>query len=218
MMCSAGWQYTALTYSFPDLQPVCCSMSSSNCCFLTCIQVSQEIGKVVCYSCLFKYFPQFVVIHTVKGFSLVNEAEADVFQEFPCFFYDPTDVGNLISGSSAISKSSLWIWKFSVDVLLKHSLKDFDYYFASMWNECRCAVVWTFFQLVQFSRSVISNSLWPHRLQHTRLPCPSPTPRVCSNLCPSSQWYHPTISSSVIPLSSCLQCFPASGSFALLWD
>ena len=82
-------------------------MSGSNCCFLTCIQVSQETGKVVWYSHLFKNFPQFVVIHTVKGFSVVNEEEVDVLLEFSCFFYDPTDVGNLISGSSAFSKSSL---------------------------------------------------------------------------------------------------------------
>ena len=145
MMCSAGWQYTALTYSFPDLQPVCCSMSSSNCCFLTCIQVSQEIGKGVCYSCLFKYFPQFVVIHTVKGFSLVSEAEADVFQEFPCFFYDPTDVGNLISGSSAFSKSSLNILKFTVHILLKPGLENFEHYFTSEWDECNCTLVCAFF-------------------------------------------------------------------------
>ena len=82
-------------------------MSSSNCCFLTCIQVSQEVGKVVWYSHLFKDFPQLVVIRTVKGFSVVSEAEEDVFLELSCFFDDPTDVGNLISGSSAFSKSSL---------------------------------------------------------------------------------------------------------------
>ena len=85
-------------------------------------------------------FPQFVVIHTVKGFSVVNEAEVDVFQEFSFFFYDPVDVGNLISGSSAFSKSSLYIWKFSVHMLLTPSLKDFEHYFASMWNKCSCAV------------------------------------------------------------------------------
>ena len=94
-------------------------MSGSNCCFLTCIQVSQETGKVVWYSHLFKNFPQFVVIHTVKGFSIAKEAEIDVVLKFPCFFCDPTDFGNLISGSSAFSKSSLFIWKFSVHVLLK---------------------------------------------------------------------------------------------------
>ena len=124
---------------FPDLEPVCCSMSSSNCCFLTCIQVSQEAGEMVWY------FLQFIVIHRVKGFSLVNEAEVDVFLEFSCIFYDPADIGNLISGSSAFSKSSLNIWKFSVHVLLKPSLENFEHYFASMWNECNCTVAWTFF-------------------------------------------------------------------------
>ena len=75
-------------------------MSASNCCFLTCIQVSQKTGKVVWYFHLFKNFPQFIVIHTVKGFSLVNEAEMDVFLEFACFLCDPTNVGNLVSGFS----------------------------------------------------------------------------------------------------------------------
>ena len=79
-------------------------MSNSSCCFLACMQVSQEVGKVVWYSHLFKNFPQFVVIHTIKGFNLVNETEVDLFLEFPCFFYDLTDVSNLISGSSAFSK------------------------------------------------------------------------------------------------------------------
>ena len=77
---------------------------------------------MVWYSQIFKNFPQFVVIHTVKGFGIVNEAEVDVFLEFPCFLYDPTKVGNMISGSSAFSKSSLYILKFSVHVLLKSSL------------------------------------------------------------------------------------------------
>ena len=131
-------------YSFLNLEPDCCSMYSSNCSFLTCIQISQEADKVVCFSHLFRHFPQFVVIHTVKGFSIVNEAE-DVFLEFPCFFYDPTDVGNLISGSSAFSKSTLNIWKFTVHILLKPSLKNFEHYVASVWDECNCAVVWTIF-------------------------------------------------------------------------
>ena len=87
---------------------------------------------MVWYSHLFKNFPQIVVIHTVKGFGRVNKAEVDVFLEFPCFFYDPTNDGNLISGSSAFSKSSLYIWKFSVHVLLKSSLENFEHYFASM--------------------------------------------------------------------------------------
>ena len=92
-----------------------------------------------------KNFPQFVVIHTVKGFSIVNEAEVDIFLEFSCFSYDSTNIGSLISGPSAFSKSSLNIWKFSVHVLLKPVLKDFEHYFASVWDECCCAVVWTFF-------------------------------------------------------------------------
>ena len=141
----AGWQYTALTYSFSYLEPVCCSVSSSNCCFLTCIQVSQEAGQVVWYSHLFKNFPEFVVVHTAKGFGIVNKAEIDVFLELSCFFYDPADVGNLISGSFAFSKSCLNIWKFTVHVLLKPDLENFEHYFISMWDECNCAVVWAFF-------------------------------------------------------------------------
>ena len=120
-------------------------MSGSNCCFLTYIQISQEAGKVVWYYHLFQNFPQFLVIHTVKGFGVVNKAEIDVFLEISCFFDDPMDVGNLVSGSSAFSKSSLNIWKFLVHVLLKPSLENFEHYFASMWDECNCAVVWTFF-------------------------------------------------------------------------
>ena len=87
-------------YSFPNFKPVCCSISSSICCFLISIQISQEAGKVVWYSHLFQNLPWFVVIHTVRGFSMVNEAEIGVFLELSCFFYDPKDVGNLISGSS----------------------------------------------------------------------------------------------------------------------
>ena len=111
-------------YPFPNLEPVRCSMSGSNCCFLTCIQVSQEAGQVVWYSHLFQNFPQFIVIHTVKGFSIVNKAEIDVFLELSCFFNDPVDVGNLISGSSAFSKSSLNIRKFTVHILLKPGLEN----------------------------------------------------------------------------------------------
>ena len=119
-------------------------MSGSNCCFLTWIQVSQEAGQVVWYFHLLKNYPQFVVIHTVKGFGVVNKAVVDAFLVFPCLF-DPTDACNLISGSSAFSKSSLNIWKFSVHVLLKPGLENFEHYFASVWNECTCAVVWTLF-------------------------------------------------------------------------
>ena len=93
-------------------------MSSSNCCFLTSIQVYQEAGQVVWYSHLLKNFPQFVMIHIVKGFGIVNKAEIDVFLEPTCFFDDPVDVGNLIFGSSAFSKTSLNIWKFTVHAWL----------------------------------------------------------------------------------------------------
>ena len=87
---------------------------------------------MVWYSHLFKNFPEFVVVHTVKGFGIVNKAEVDVFLELSCFFYDPTDVGNLISGSSAFSKTSLNIWKFTVHVLLKPGMENFEHYFASL--------------------------------------------------------------------------------------
>ena len=100
-------------------------MSSSNCCFLTCVQISQEASQVVWYSHLFKNFPQFIVIHTVKGFGIVNKAEIDVFLELSYFSDDPADIGNLISGSFAFSKTSLNIWKFTVQVLVKLGLENF---------------------------------------------------------------------------------------------
>ena len=90
-------------------------------------------------------FPQFIVIHRVKGFGTVNKSETDVFLELSCFFHDPADVGNLISGSSAFSKSSLNIWKFTVHILLKPGLENFEHYFTSMWDESNCAVVWALF-------------------------------------------------------------------------
>ena len=139
-------------------------MYSSNCCFLTCLKISQEAGQVVWYSHLLKNFPQFIVIHTVKGFGVVNKAEVDVFLEFSCFFDDPTDAGNLISGSSAFSKSSLNIWKFLVHVLLKPSLENFEHYFASMWDECNCVVVWTFFGIAflwDWNENWPFPALWP---------------------------------------------------------
>ena len=120
-------------------------MSISNCCFLTCIQISQEAGKVVWYSHLLKNFSQFVVIYTFKGFGIVNKEEVDVFLEVPCLSYDPVDVGSLISSFSAFSKSSLNIWKFTVHVLLKPGLGNFEHYFTSVWDECNCAVVWASF-------------------------------------------------------------------------
>ena len=122
----------SLDVLFSYLEPVCCSMSSSNCCFLTYIQISQEVGQMVWYSHLFKNFPQFVVVHTIKGFGIVNKAETDVFLELFCFFDDPVDVGNLISGFSAFSKSSLNIWKFPLHILLELNLENLGYYLASM--------------------------------------------------------------------------------------
>ena len=100
---------------------------------------------MIWYSHLLKNFPQFIVIHTVKGFGIVNKAEIDVLLEFSCFFNDPVDVGNLISGSSAFSKTSLNIWKFTVHVFLKPGLENFEHYFTSVRDECNCAVVWAFF-------------------------------------------------------------------------
>ena len=116
-------------------------MSSSNCCFLTCIQVFQEEGQVAWYSHLLQSFPQFFVIHIVKSFGVANKAEMDAFMELSCFFDGPSDVSNLISGSSAFSKPSLNIWKFRVHVLLKPGLENFEDYFPSVWDECNCAVV-----------------------------------------------------------------------------
>ena len=118
----------------------CCSLSSYNWCFLTCIQISQEAGQVVWYFHLLKNFPQFVVIHTIKGFGIVNKAEV-VILELSCFFDDPADVDNLISASSAFSKSSSNIWKFMVHVLLKPGLENFEHNFTSMLDECNCAVI-----------------------------------------------------------------------------
>ena len=113
-------------------EPVCCSVFSSNGGFITCIQISQETGKVVWYSHLFKNFPQFFVIHTVKDFGIVNKVEIPVFLEPSCLLYDPKDIDNLVSGSCAISKSSVNIWQFMVHLLLKSGLENFEHYFASV--------------------------------------------------------------------------------------
>ena len=123
-------------------------MSGSNCCFLTWIQISQEAGQVGWDCHLLKNFPLFVVIHTVKGFGIgfcFSEAEVDVL-EFFCFLNDPMDVGNLISGSFAFSKSSFYIRKFLIHIL-KPNLKDFELYLGCVWNEHTCRVVWTFFNI-----------------------------------------------------------------------
>ena len=132
----ARWQYTAMMYSFSYLEPICCSMSSSNCCFHT---------YMVWDSHLFQNFQQFIAIQIVKGFGMVNKEEIDVFLELSCFFDDSLDVDILFSGSSVFSKTSLNIWKFTVHILLKPGLENFEYYFACMWDESNCVVVWACF-------------------------------------------------------------------------
>ena len=111
-------------YSISNMETVCCSMSGSNSCFLTSIQISQEAAQVVLYSHFFQDFKQFIVIHTVKGFGMVNKTEIDAFLERSCFFDYPMDVGNLISDSSAFSKSSLNI---TINVLLKPGLEKLEH-------------------------------------------------------------------------------------------
>ena len=139
-------------YFFSYLEPVCYSMSSSNCCFLTCIQISQEAGQVVWYSHLLKNF-------SVKGFGIVNKAEIDVFLELCCFFHDPVDVDKFISGASALYKTRLNIWSsHMIHILLKPGLENFEHYFTSMWDECNCAVVRALFGIV-FLWDWIEN--WP---------------------------------------------------------
>ena len=133
--------------SFSYLEPFRFSMSGSDCCFLTCTQVSQEAGHVAWYSHLFQNVPQFIVIHRVKGVGIINKAELDVFLELSCFFDDPADVDNLISGSSAFSKTSLNIWKFTVHALLKPGLENFEHltFVTDVWDECNGVLVWAFF-------------------------------------------------------------------------
>ena len=133
-----------LWYSFFNLEPISCSIQGSNCCFLAHIQVSQETGKMFWYFHLFKSVSQFVMFHTVRGFSLVSETEEDIFVEFPCFLYDLANVGSLISASSSFSKPSLDIWKFLVCIILKPSMQDFKHDLTSVGDECSCPVVSTF--------------------------------------------------------------------------
>ena len=112
---------------------------------LTCIQISQGGGHVVWHSHLFQNFPLVVLIHAVKAFGVINKAEIDVFLELSCFFDDLMYVGNLISGCSTFFKFSLDIWKFMVHIMLKPHLENIEHYFASVWDECNCAVIWAFF-------------------------------------------------------------------------
>ena len=144
-------------YSFSYLEPVCCS-----CPVLTVASwpAYRFIKRQVWWSVIpisFRIF-QFIVIHTVKGFGVINKAEIDVFLELSCFFDDPLAVGNLISGSSAFSITSLNIWKFTVHVLLNPDLENFEHYFTSVWDECNCAVVWAFFGIAFLSDW---NENWP---------------------------------------------------------
>ena len=131
-------------YFFPNFESFHCFMTSSNYCFLTCMQVSQEAGKVFWHSYLLKNFHNMLWFTQSKALAQSIKQKKDIFLEFSCSFYD-LDVGILISGFSAFSKSSLYIWMFSVHILLKPILKDFKYYLSIMWNECSCMVVWTFF-------------------------------------------------------------------------
>ena len=145
-------------YSFPNLGPVCCSMAGSNCCSWPVYRFLRRLVRWSGIPISLRIFQFFFVcvIHTLKGFSVVNQAE--VFLEFFCFLYDPSYVGNLILGSSAFSKSSLNIWKFLIHVLLNPSLENFEHYFASIWDECNCVVVWTFFGIAFFGDW---NENWP---------------------------------------------------------
>ena len=139
-------------------------MSSSNCCFLTCIQSSQEAGQLIWYSHLFQNFPQFVVIHTVKGVDIVSKAKRDVFPELSCSLDNPMDSGNFLSGSYDFSKISLNIWKFMDHIPLKPGLENIEHYFASMWDECNCVVVWAFFGIAflwEWNENWLFPVLWP---------------------------------------------------------
>ena len=128
-------------YSCPYFEPVCCSLSTSNCCFLTCIPISQKGVRWsgIPISLIILQFP---VIHTGKGFCIVKQVE--VFLEFCCFACDPMEITNLISDSSGFSESSMYILKFSLQILLKHSSKNFEHSLPSMWNERHYMIVWTF--------------------------------------------------------------------------
>ena len=143
--------------SFSYLEPVCCFMSSSNCCFLTCIQVSQEAGQVVWYSHLLQNIPQFIVIHAVKDFGIVNKAEIELwnFLAFSMIQW-MSEIWSLVP--LPFSKSSLNIWKFTVHVLLKPGLENLGHYFTSMWDEYNCAVVWAFFGIAFLWNQ---NENWP---------------------------------------------------------
>ena len=133
---------------------------------------------MIWYSHHFQNFPQFVVIHTIKSFGIVNEAEVDVFLKLSCFFNDLVDVGNLISGSSGFPKTSLNIRKFSVHVFLKPGLENFEDYFTRVWDECNRAVVWAFFAIAFLWDWNENWCFHPHHLPETASACPSPLPHL----------------------------------------
>ena len=148
-------------YSFPNLEPAHCSMSVSNCCFLTYIQISQEADQIVWCSHPLKDFPQFVVIHTVKGFGIVKKQKQMFFWNCLAF----SMIQRLLAiWSLAFCKSSLNVWKFTVHILLKPGLENFEHYFASVWDECIHAVVWKFFGnafLWDWNENLLFPVLWP---------------------------------------------------------
>ena len=172
-----------MTYSFPVLEPFCCSMPSSNYCFLTCIQISQMAHQVVWYFHLLKNFLHFILIHTVKGFGVINKAEVDIFLELSCFFDDPVncmgplvsviaaafgDGGNqlallcLLQVSTACNIVHQWSRRIKYPSYRNNSLLESHFQFSSV-------------------HSVVSDSLRPDESQHARAPCPSPTPRIHSD-------------------------------------
>ena len=164
-------------------------MYSSNCCFLACILLSQEADQVVWYS----HFSEFSTVccdpHSQR-LCIVSKAEVDVFLELSCFSYYPADVGNLTSGSSAFSKSNLNIWKFMVHVLLRPGLKNFKHYFASVWDECNCEAVWTFFSIAIL-------------LVPTFLYCGHTQPHVSVTLCMYSTCHRTTTTRAAVRMCLC---------------
>ena len=182
-------------------------MQGSNCCFLTSIQVSQETGRWSGISISLRVFYNFYDAHS-QGFSIVNETEVDVFLEFSCFLYDPENVGNLISGSSAFFKPSSNIRSSLVHIMLQPSLEDFGYNLTNLRNECNCPVVWTF-----FSTALLGNwdedwpfpVLWPllgfpnfltyliapsFRILNSSAGIPSPPLALLAAVLPKAHWLH----------------------------
>ena len=151
-------------YSFPNLEPVCCSMSSSNCCFPTCIQIFQEAGQLIWYSHLFKNFPVYCHPH-VRGFGIVNKTEVNIFLKLSCFFDNPTDVGNLIPGSSAFLNPA-WTSgssQFMYNVCLAWRILSITL-LACEWDECNYVVVWAFFGIAflwDWTENWPFPALWP---------------------------------------------------------